>query len=252
MGGPGRLNATDRVFFRVYVGGGRRERGGREDTRRRGANCTRAGLLSPRDAARRRQGARRSGRTTPSPRRISGPEPFRASKLSPRRWPCQNRVDDARRRRVLDFFGRGGDRGAREKRCEGDHACEGACVSRGVASAAANLVLTEALTLKNAFARGPRRCWRRMRAMYVQNVPARDLTRRGQRLSSCRSDCCQRKPVRYSNGSQRRRGATSTPYNAIQEIRKEAFSQPVSGKSLKPQLWAAPQFDAHQSNSMDS
>ena len=31
---------------------------------------------------------------------------------------------------------------------------DGACVSRGVASAAGNLVLAEALTLKNAFARG--------------------------------------------------------------------------------------------------
>ena len=56
--------------------------------------------------------------------------------------------------RCIDFFGRGGDRGAREKRCEGDHACEGACVSRGVASVAANLVLSGALTLKSAFARG--------------------------------------------------------------------------------------------------
>ena len=46
-------------------------------------------------------------------------------------------VDDARRRHVLDFFGRGGDRGAREKRCEGDHACDGACVSHGVTIVAA-------------------------------------------------------------------------------------------------------------------
>ena len=63
-------------------------------------------------------------------------------------------VDDAGSRRLLDFFGRGGDRGAREKRCEGDHACDGACVSRGVASAAAQSGSQWALTFETAFARG--------------------------------------------------------------------------------------------------
>ena len=80
-------------------------------------------------------------------------EDLRDGPADPRRHEAEDRVDDAWRRHVLDFFGRGDDRGAREKRCEGDHACDGACVSHGVTSVAAQSVLAEALTLKNAFAR---------------------------------------------------------------------------------------------------
>ena len=72
---------------------------------------------------------------------------------------------------------------AREKRCEGDHACDGACVSHGVTSVAANLVLTGALTFETAFARGSRKLGRCVSRVYVEEgrrrVLSSELTRRG-------------------------------------------------------------------------
>ena len=165
LGGPGRLNATHRISFQVTSGvGGRRKVEVGEDTHRRGANCTRAGLVSrvtPHDAV----GARVTDARS-RPRRDVLQAERRAER--PRDSLGTSLVGAAARERQ-EVRRRGQEQTSRRRR---GHRRDRAAQSRTMTT----------------FERNDR-----VSTVHVEEgrrrVLARNLTRRGQRISSCRSDC---------------------------------------------------------------